>query len=124
MLGALARAAHSLQTQDRQRRLFADGKVTLPYETYIAPHTRPVSKIRPQLFVSAPDALGNSPFVLLNSWSESAAPTRLTPKQRVVEELEEKRQAVLTWWIQFKATQQRRVKDLIYQSFARTHGSP
>jgi hypothetical protein len=49
MLGAPARAARSLQTQDRQRHPFADGKVTLPYETYIAPHTRPVSKIRRQL---------------------------------------------------------------------------
>jgi hypothetical protein len=78
-------------------------------------------------FVSAPDALGNPPFVLLNNWSELAAayaPYAEATKPRVVEELEEKRKAVLAWWIQFKATQQRRVKDLIDQSFARTHDSP
>ncbi len=77
-------------------------------------------------FVGASDALANPPFVLLDSWSElpaAYAPYADSMKAAVIEELEEKRQTVLAWWTQFKMTQQRRVKELIDQSFARSHGS-
>ena len=63
--------------------------------------------------------------MLLDNWSElpaAYAPYAEATKPDVIEELEEKRRTVVAWWTQFKATQQRRVKDLVDRSFARTHG--
>jgi len=76
-------------------------------------------------FVSAPDALADPPFMLLDNWSKlpaAYAPYAEATKPDVIEELEEKRRTAVAWWTQFKATQQRRVKDLVDRSFARTHG--
>jgi hypothetical protein len=57
------------------------------------------------------------------SCSLTTAPYAEVANPRVVEELEERRRAVFEWWTRFKATQQRRVKDLVDRSFARSHAS-
>jgi len=78
-------------------------------------------------FVSAPDALDNPPFLLIDSWAELAAayaPYADADAPGVMAEIEAKRLAVLAWWQDFKAKQQRRIRELIDRSFARTHGEP
>lgn len=75
-------------------------------------------------FVSAPDALDNPPFLLLDSWSELAAayaPYANADAPQVVAAIEAKRIEVLAWWQSFKAKQQRQLKELIDRSFDRTN---
>lgn len=77
-------------------------------------------------FVSAPDALDNPPFLLLDSWAElpsAYAPYADADAPQVVEAIELKRLEVLSWWQRFKAKQQHRVRDVIERSFARAHGT-
>lgn len=77
-------------------------------------------------FVTSPDALANPPFILLNNWSElpaAYAPYANAMSPHVIAAVETKRQEVFEWWTRFKATQQRRVKELIDRSFARIYGS-
>ena len=76
-------------------------------------------------FVTASDALGNPPFVVLDNWSELPvfyAPYSDAMAPKVIGEIEGRRQDVYKWWGRFKALQQRRVKELIDRSFARTYG--
>jgi Exostosin family len=76
-------------------------------------------------FVSAPEALDNPPFLLLDSWSELAAayaPYADADAPQVIEAVEAKRVEVLAWWQGFKIRHQRRLKDLIDRSFVRAHG--
>lgn len=74
-------------------------------------------------FVSAPDALDNPPFLLLNAWSELP---RLYARYadanapHVIAEIETMRQAVVAWWQEFKKKYQMQVKNLIDRSFARS----
>jgi hypothetical protein len=75
-------------------------------------------------FITASGALGNPPFVVLDNWSELPAfyaPYFDTAAPKVIEEIEGRRQDAYKWWGGFKALQQRRVKELIDQSFARTY---
>ena len=76
-------------------------------------------------FVIASGALGNPPFVALDNWSELPAfyaPYSDAMAPKVIGEIEGRRQDVYKWWCRFKALQQRRVKELIDRSFARTYG--
>jgi hypothetical protein len=76
-------------------------------------------------FVSAPEALDNPPFLLLDDWSQlpaAYAPFADSMVTSVIEEVEARRRQALDWWTRFKALQQRRVRDLIDRSFARAHG--
>lgn len=73
-------------------------------------------------FVSAPDALDNPPFLLLNNWSElpevySCYADANNPQ--VIADLEILRQRVVGWWQDFKIKKQSQVRDLINRSFAR-----
>lgn len=73
-------------------------------------------------YVSAPDALDNPPFVLLNTWTELPevyARYADANSLQVVAEIEAMRQTVVVWWRAFKAKHQLRVKELIERSFAR-----
>lgn len=77
-------------------------------------------------FVGAPDALDNPPFLLLDDWSQltaAYAPYADAEAPHVVAALEAKRLDVLAWWQGFKVKQQRRLKELIDRSFARTYGA-
>ena len=75
-------------------------------------------------FVTASDALGNPPFVVLDNWSELPAfyarySDAMAP--RVIDEIEGTRQDAYNWWTRFKALQQGRIKELIDRSFARAY---
>ena len=73
-------------------------------------------------FVEAPDALGNPPLILLNSWSElpaAYAPYADATSSSVIERLEAKQREIIVWWKDFKRRQQQRVKELVDRSFAR-----
>lgn len=75
-------------------------------------------------FVTASDALGNPPFILLDNWFELPAfyaPYSDVMAPKVIDEIEGRRQDVYKWWKRFKALQQRRVKELIDRSFARAY---
>ena len=66
-------------------------------------------------------ALGEPPFILLESWDQLAAaygPYADASADAVTAALEEKRQAVIRWWAAFKITQQMKVKELVERSFA------
>lgn len=73
-------------------------------------------------FVSAPDALDNPPFVLLNTWSELPkmyARYADANASHVIAEIEAMRLTVVAWWQAFKTKYQLRVRNLIERSFAR-----
>jgi hypothetical protein len=75
--------------------------------------------------VTAPDGFNNPPFLLLDRWADlpaAYAPYADADAPRVIDVIEEKRLAVLDWWIGFKELQQKRIKDLIDRSFERAHG--
>jgi len=76
-------------------------------------------------FVTAPEALANPPFVVLDNWSQLPAfyaPYSNAMDPKVIDEIEGRRCDVYNWWNRFKALQQRRVRELIDQSFARAYG--
>lgn len=72
-------------------------------------------------YLSAPEALGGPPFVVLKSWQ--ALPAFLGDYMARVragehDHLEDKRRAVLAWWTDFKACQQRRIRAVVEDGFA------
>jgi len=74
-------------------------------------------------YVAAPDALGNPPFILLDSWSElpaAYAPYAGADTPAAIERLEAKQREIVDWWKGFKLRQQQKVKELIDRSFARS----
>ncbi len=76
-------------------------------------------------FVSAPGALNNPPFLLLDTWNDlpaAYAPYADAMAPDVIATIEQQRQQVFNWWRDFKAAQQQKVRDLIERSFARAYG--
>jgi hypothetical protein len=74
-------------------------------------------------YLSAPEALGRPPFVILKSWQ--ALPAFLADYMARVQAgehnyLEDRRQAVCAWWTNFKAHQQRRIRAVVDDGFAAT----
>jgi len=72
-------------------------------------------------YLSAPEALGGPPFVILKSWQ--ALPAFLDDylaRIRAGEHdyLEDRRRAVVAWWAGFKTRQQRRIKAVVDDAFA------
>jgi hypothetical protein len=76
----------------------------------------PISLRRP--FISAPDALGAPPIVLLDSWKE--LPAFYEAHKDDVDGLESKRLEIAAWWRDFKGAQQKKVKALIDRGFSRS----
>jgi hypothetical protein len=75
-------------------------------------------------FVRAREALDSPPFVFLNAWRElpdvySRYANTMAP--RVIAELEAKRKTICEWWVNFKAKQQRKMRELIDLSFERAY---
>jgi hypothetical protein len=76
-------------------------------------------------FMTASDALGNPPFVVLDNWSQLPAfyaPYSNAMEPEVIDGIEGRRCDVYNWWNRFKALQQQRVRELIDRSFARAYG--
>jgi hypothetical protein len=74
-------------------------------------------------FVTAPEALDNPPFLLLNDWAELPklyARYADAENPQTIAEIEALRQTIVKWWKDFKIRNQSRVRDLINLSFART----
>jgi|SRR5579862_5159940 len=72
--------------------------------------------------VGALGALGEPPFILLDTWDQLAsayAPYADAMSPATIGLLEDKRRNISRWWTTFKGTQQAKVKELVERSFTR-----
>jgi hypothetical protein len=73
-------------------------------------------------FVSARDALGargEPPIILLDSWDQlpDAIGPYVAADDSALNTLEQRRQAIMSWWCAFKSEQQNKTRDLITRAF-------
>jgi hypothetical protein len=121
-LGPVAHAAHLSMTRFG---LVPGGNSPETIRLYDVLEAGAIPDVIKSPFVTAPSALGNPPFVMLDHWSQLPAfyaPYSNAMEPRVIDEIEGRRRDVYDWWNRFKARQQRRVKELIDRSFARAYG--